>query len=876
MKKTPQPPRWARALLAWYCRPSLLEDLEGDLNEYFARHCQEYGVRRARWIYVADVIKFMRPYTIRKPSFVNYLIHTLMIGSYIKTSGRTLVRNKLFSGINIAGLAISMSVGLLLIGVLVDIRSYDQFHEHRDAIYRVTAEYEYLGRNNGEVMATTSLKAARAIEETFTGHQGVAILRRDFGGDVRTGEVTIPLSGFWANEGMFTVFSFELIEGNPATALKEPFSVVLTEESARKLWGSTTGVGKTIVLNNDRAYTVTGIMKDIPDLSHMHFQMLASLSTRGVLMSDNKNELAWDNMWNTWAYVRIPDATALEQFQKNLDALSAREDKTVPHTHISLSLQPLGEIMAGDNLSNQIGPVLGNIFVWIFSTLCGVVLLSAGFNYTNLSIARSLRRSREVGIRKVIGARRSHVIGQFMVEGIMLSLLSLVLSIGLFVFLRPHFLEMENSMRETLRLELSPVLIGWFVVFAIALGALAGFFPALFYARIQAIQVLKDMSAVHVFKRVTMRKALIVFQYAISLMLITGTLIIYRQYKHFLAFDLGFNTENILNIQLQGNKADVVLKELQEMSEVQGVSKSALITSVGNYWGTSMKDPEQPLDSANVYLNFIDEHYFPLHDHVLLAGRNFSYLPDSAKEREVIVNESVLKRFNLGAENPSAVLGKIMKVDGIPMEIIGVMKDFQYGKADSHADRTVVFRYKPSEAEYLNVKILSEDLPATYARMEALWKKIDPVHPFQATFYDEDIEESFRGLSASIKLAGFIAFLAIGIASMGLLGMVVFTTETRLREISIRKVLGASESTLMLLMSRGFVMLLGIAIMVAIPATYLFFDQVVLPQMANHTALTLAEGMWSACSVLLLAGVMIGAQTFHVARTNPAAVLKSE
>jgi putative ABC transport system permease protein len=417
------PPAWATRLLSWYCKPELLEDLQGDLNEYFERNIKTEGIKKAKLIYILDVLKFFRLYTVRKPEIINLLINFIMIGSYIKTSGRSIVRNKLFSAINIVGLAISMSVGLLLISVLLDSYSYDKFHEHHSRIYRVTSHYQYLENKHRNFMATTSLRAAKAIKETFTVPEEVAILQRGFSGDITFGEKTVPLNGLWANESMFSVFTFPLIQGNQATALKEPYSVVLTEKAARKIFGGEDAIGKSIILNKDKdkAYTITGIMKDVPTFSHMKFEMLASLSTRDVTEKDNKDELAWDNIWNTYAYLKMPEQHDLALFQTNLDNLSAKEDPSVKNTHIKLKLQPMGAIMMGDSLGNQIGPTMGSTLLWVLTGLAFVVILSACFNYTNLSVARSLRRSREIGIRKVIGALRGHVIGQFVVEAIIIS-----------------------------------------------------------------------------------------------------------------------------------------------------------------------------------------------------------------------------------------------------------------------------------------------------------------------------------------------------------------------------------------------------------------------------------------------------------------------
>jgi putative ABC transport system permease protein len=869
------PPDWAQRFLAWYCKPELLEDLQGDLNEYFERNIKSEGVRKAKLVYILDVFKFFRLYTVRKPEFVNLLINFIMIGSYLKTSGRSIVRNKLFSAINIVGLAISMSVGLLLISVLVDSYSYDKFHVNHSRIYRINSHYQYLENKDRNFMATTSLRAAKAIKETFTGPEDVAILRNGFGGDMTFGEKTIPLSGLWANESMFSVFTFPLLKGNPVTALKAPYSVVLTEKAAQKMFGDEEAIGKSIIINKDKAYTITGIMKDVPTTSHMKFEILGSISTREITEKDNKDEMAWDNMWNTYVYIKMPKQHDLALFQTNLDNLSAKENPSVKNTQITLKLQPMDSIMMGETLGNQIGPTMGSTLLWILTGLSFVVILSACFNYTNLSVARSLKRTREIGIRKVIGALRNHVIGQFVVEAIIISLSALVAAFALFLLLRPHFKSMEPSLQELLTLNVSPLLVICFVAFALFIGVAAGIFPALFFSRINAVQVLKSTSSTRMFKKLTMRKVLIVFQYSISLMLITGTLIIYKQYKHFLNFDLGFTTENILNIRLQGIKAELLKKELNELPEVKGISESAMITSVGSYWGTYIKNPTNPEDSASVALNIVDENYIPLHDHHLLAGKNFTPHSEDTEESEVIVNQQVLKRFNL-PKDPSLSIGEILHVGDKDLRIVGVMKDFQYGRANNETGKETIFRYSKKETQNLNVKLLSSDLPETYTKIETIWKKFDTVHSFEAKFYDDAIEEAFKGLSASMKLAGAIAFLAICIASLGLLGMVVFTTETRLKEISIRKVMGATEGGLVYLLGRGFFALLGFAALIALPLTYFFFEQIMLPKIANHAPLGILEGLMAIIAVMIIAVVMIGSQTLKVAKANPAEVLKNE
>jgi ABC-type antimicrobial peptide transport system permease subunit len=575
-----------------------------------------------------------------------------------------------------------------------------------------------------------------------------------------------------------------------------------------------------------------------------------------------------------YTYILLPENTGPENLQSYLDDLSTAENANLKNDKIQLTLQPLYEIALGKDLSNPIGPTMMSGIVWIIGGLSFVVILSACFNYTNLSIARSFRRSREVGIRKVIGALRGHVAGQFIAEAIIISLLALVLSFGMFILLRPAFLSLAPELSNIVTLDLTWQEIIYFLMLAIAVGLLAGILPAAFFSRIKAIQVLKDASSLKVFRNVAMRKILIVVQYTFSLMFIAATIIGYKQYKHFLSFDLGFNTENILNIRLRGNDPDVVMKAFGEVPEITAQSRSFMITSIGSYWGAQMKYTD-PDDSAGVFYNTIDEHYIPLHGHQLIAGTNFTAKPDSAVESEVIVNEQVLKRFKIADGDPLKAIGETVELDDKPVQILGVVKDFHYGKVDSNID-LFMFRYSPRQGDFINAKVSSTDWPETLARIEALWKKIDPVHPLDATFYDDQIQNAYSEFMAMLKIIGFLAFLAISIASMGLLGMVVFTTETRTKEISIRKVLGASEGNLIYILSRGFLVLLFISAMVALPATYLFFDKFALASITYRAPISVVELLISLAVVMLIAFVMIGSQTIRVARSNPAEVLKTE
>lgn len=874
------PPAWAQRFVEWYCKPGLVEDLTGDLHECFDRNVQSIGPRRAKLIYIIDAFKFFRSYTVRRSIFVNLFTNRIMIGSYVKTSGRNIMRNKLFSFINILGLAISMSVGLLLIAFLLDLRSYDRFHKNGERIYRITNVLTSNSEENGK-FASTSIKTGKLIREKVSGIEEVTTMRNNFSGDAKVGDNIIPIQGYWAEPSLFRVFTFPMLEGNPETALKDPYSVVLTETAARKLFGNQAALGKAIRIDT-AVYQVTGIIKDVPFFSHLSFEALVSLSTAEQTNKGDKNFDAWTNMWSHSVYVLPSKNADMDAIRSQLNALAGTENLAEENTKIQLELLPLYHIVVGESLRQSeggpgfAGPHMPPVVLWILGGLASVVILSACFNYTNLSIARAMRRIKEIGLRKAIGAGKSQVRLQFLAEAVMISLASLLLSFLLFLILRPMLINMAPEMQRTVKLDLTPSMVAAFIIFAVAVGVIAGFIPAIFFSKVSPINAFGNASSVKMFKHLTFRRALVVIQYTVTLIFITTTAVGYVQYKNILAFDLGFSTANILNINMLDNKPDAMLQELSELPEVTGLSRSLITTGVGNAWGSNMKYKDSR-DSVLVMTNHVDENYLPLHNYKFVAGGNFIARPATAQATgEVIVNEQVVKRFNIGANNPRKAIGEQIILNGRKMTIVGVMQDFHYGKVDNLIGPVAFTFWTPEDRAIISAKIQSTDMPATLARIESIWKKIDRVHPFTAEFYTEEIEDAYSEFSTMIKIIGFLSVLAISIASMGLFGMVVFTTETRLKEIGIRKVMGASIGNLIYLLSRGFLLLLSVSAIIALPVTYIFFSTVVLPNFPYHTPVHITELFAGLLAVLLIALIMIGSQTLKAARSNPVAVLKSE
>ncbi|MEO9805822.1 MAG: ABC transporter permease [Reichenbachiella sp.] len=863
---TNHPPKWANRLLEWYCREDLLEDLQGDLYEYYDRNLEK-GPRMANLIFIIDVFKFFRSYTFKKLKNKYKMNGFMLFKNYFKTSVRSLARNKLFSIINIVGLAISMSVGLVVITMIVESLGFDDFHTKGGQIYRVI-NTRVDAKGEELKMASTSYFMSQKLEDV-DGYEYKTTLHRGFGGDADAEGKKLVVSGLWASKDFFNVFTFPLIQGDKNTALSEPNSIVLSETLSKKLFGAGEAMGKIIEVD-DTEFLIKGIAEDPPKNSHFTFEALASMTT---LVNQSRDDPDWSkstNMWRTYIYMTIPTESDHGRITKTLNQISESENKLIDPLAITSRLQPLHEIFNGSPLSNQIGPTVPAMAAVIFAILPLIILLTACFNYTNLSIARSLRRTTEVGIRRVIGASRGNIFAQFVVESVIIALLALVVSGILYIPLRGQFLVMLDG--DGLSLPISGTVIIFFILFALFAGVIASLVPAATLSKFQAVKVLRSTSSVKLFAGMTLRKVLLISQFTISTILILTTIILNKQYLHATNYDLGFSTAQILNVELQGNNHKLMGSALSTVPDVKAVSRCRNVIHSNNIHMTHGKYKD-PTDSALVHTNYIDENYLSNHHFQLISGENFRMRPDSAEEQYVIVNKTFLDRFNVG--EPLKALGEKAKFDGKMLSIIGVVADFNHSTLDAPIE-PYAFRYNPEEYEYLNLVIESKDYLSTIEKLEAEWRKIDELHPFSATFYDDHIEQTYMVFGMLIKIVGFLAFLAISIAAMGLFGMSVYAVETKIKEISIRKVMGATAFKLVYLLSKGYVWLLIIASLIAAPFTYFLVNEVILPEFAYLTPMTIWDVLGGLMVVFFIGLIMIGFQTYRAAQTNPADTLRNE
>lgn len=800
----------------------------------------------------------------------------MMLLNYFKTARRNLVKHKSFSAINLLGLSFSMSVCLLIITMINDQLSYDQFHENKSHIYRVTTDIEDKDAKIG-TYATTSMPIAKLLEKEYVGIEKAATVCRRTLGEAKYQEKRIPISGYFANQNFLQVFSFKLKKGNQLTALTAPYSVILTEEMAAMIFGKEEPLGKTLEIGNKGTYTVTGIVEKPAYKSHLKFDALCSslsmelMEAKGQLypISDN-----WKSAHMAYVYLLLEDGMHPEQIEGYFGEIEKDHYEKEMENKYQYQLQSLSSITPGKFMFNQTAESFPLEGLYILGALALIIMLSACFNYTNLSISRALTRAREVGIRKVSGAMRFQVISQFLSEAILFSFISLLFAILIYRFLLNAFNNMNIAKLISLNLEENPTTYLWFFLCSILVGIIAGITPALFLSSFKPISVLKNLSNVKLFSKLTLRKSLIVVQFTISLFFIITVIIISKQSDVFVKKEYGFKSEHIINIPLKDAKEELFLNEILKRNDVIQASVSSHLPASGRNHGTSIKrfaeDEKQSLNFFSVDQNYIDNLELKL-----VAGRNFPNYGPNANETHIILNQVAVNA--LGFENELDAIGESVilgDLDSTAVQIIGVVKDYHFQPLFMDI-KLMALRYQPEKFDIANVKIKTDNIDQTIAGLKTEWTKLDKNHAFEYKFFDDEIKQSYGFVQDVIGIIGIAAVLAIMVASLGLLGMAIYNAESRVKEIGIRKVMGAEVSNIVILLSKGFLFLLTIAIVIATPLAY-FVNSLWLQEIANR--ITIGPGIIvSSILILLTMGMItIGSQSVRAAFANPANSLKDE
>ncbi len=864
--KRQQPPSFYSKLFEWFCKENVHDELQGDLEEEFNINYRTQGKTHAHRIYKREVIKMLRPSVIKKFKSQRHYNHTAMFRNYSIVALRSLMRNKLFSSINIIGLSVSMAVGLLAITFVSEIYSYDNFHKNGSRIYRVTSD---ISRDNQGTTfyATSSILTGIRYSQEFSSAEKVAPIFRGMSGDLTLEETVISIKGIYSNNDFFDIFTFPLLYGNPETALSEPYTVVLTEDLAMRLFGKTDVVGEVLEYSTKDQLTITGVAKNPPRNSHLQFDAIGALQT--LVVRNSSVATNWRSHTASYLYILVPDGQKLDRIQSDLNQLAQQENAKVKGYTITPGLEAMNDIFPGRPRSNQFGTVMPSKNVNSIMVLALIVILAACFNYTNLSIARSIKRSKEVGVRKVVGARRFQLISQFMIEAIMVSLLALVIAFFLFKLIKPGFLTLNFYVSRTTSLELTIQVYFYFLAFAILVGALAGLLPASMMSKLKPVSILKGVSSVISGKGIGLQKVLTAIQFTLSMGFFILVTLVSKQYRYALNYDLGFSTENVLNVSVNGNDHQLLINAFQQFPEVTGISTSTMLPSVGSSQYAFAK-ADDPSDSVITYTFNVDEAYLSNMGHELIAGNDFT---KGSSDGKVVVNEMFLKQLNLGT--PIEALNKQITYFQKDWTIIGVVKDFN-ARMVNEPMAPFIFRSGEFRPSYINLRLATNDITNTMSKVSEAWTKIDPNHDLEAMFYSDEIERAYSEVSSSVKTYGLLAGVAISISILGLLGMAVYTTEIRLKELTIRKVLGATISNLVLLLSKSFLAIFIISAAIAIPAAYYMFQQTIMAESVNRISIGFWELSGGALLIIAIAFFTISSQTLKAAKSNPAENLRNE
>lgn len=796
-----------------------------------------------------------------------------MIKNYLLTAFRNVLRYKGFSLINIFGLSLSMSVCMVIMVVILDQYSYDDIHTKKDLIYRVQ-QVDSLA-NIGLHIASNPYALGTELRDNYAIAEKVVILNNSFRGEGLYKDTRLAMNGLYTSSEFFEVFDFHLQTGFAEGILDEPYTMVLSRETADKFFGNEDPLGKFIEIDTLGAYEVVGIVASTKKKSHIQFEALISLPTLEIL--DRKREEPrfvnnWETGWGSWIYLLLDRDSDLGSIQKILDKISLEQYKDNKDTNFSFYLQPMDKIVPGPLLGNEIGMFLPKVFILFMAGLALVIIISAAFNYTSLSVARSMLRAREVGVRKTFGAFRSQVIIQFLLEAVVISIISLILAIVLLQFLLPAFSGMQMMSLLEIRPEQNTRIYLWFLVFALFTGVLSGVLPALVISAFKPVSVLKGITNVKFFSRITLRKILLVSQFVFSMVFIISILLIFKQMNYMVNIELGFDAEVVYDIDLQGKDFKKVKDVYIQLPEVIDITASSHIPAEGNVWGVDVRlKAEDEKYEANYFA--VDERFIETMGLELVAGRNFPESLGGENEKFVIVSEMTLDHFQMGSAQEALGTTLILE-DSTLVEIIGIIKDFQY-LAVFLPMRPLLLRHVPRAYQHAFLRLESADISATLDKLELSWEQIDPEHDLDGDFLDGRVKYYYTFFEDIMYTVGFATLLAIIIASFGLLGMATYSTRTRIKEIGIRKVFGAEVNHIVLLVSKSYLWLMGIAAVIGGIIAYLV-NNLWLQNLSKSVDFGIGTILAGVFIVVLVGLLTISSQTLKAAQTKPASTLKNE
>ena len=791
-----------------------------------------------------------------------------MLKNYLKIAFRSLWRHKAFTLLNMTGLAIGMSAFFLIEQYVRFEHSYDDFVTKKDRIYRLVTDIKSssatLHWSSTSMPMALNMKAEYPeVENIVRLHRQNTLLKK---GDIKFEENETV----FADSSLFAIFNFPLLQGDPATALKEPFSVILSQSTAKKYFGDANPIGQTMQFT-DSGYNakVTGVMKDLPENSSIKADLFVSMSTRKRFR--DSLDYRWGNFGERSYLLLKPGASAAGLEAKLPSFMNRHLGPTfkAQQEEYVLFLEPLKETY----WSTRGGFVNGSRSNALLFSIIGIfILLIACINFVNLTTARSAERAKEVGIRKVIGAARFQLTSQFLGESIVISLLAFLLAVGLCSGLLPLFNQLAGKIVSTGIID-QPASLLTLLAIAILIGLFAGVYPALVLSSFKPIASLKGRFASGT-RGLFLRRSLVVFQFTVSIVLIIGTAVVYLQLNYMRNQDLGFSKDQTLVIDTENDPHKVAFRqEVAALPNVQSISFSGSVPGQGTWEAYSrVENNRGEMQAANIDLTYVDFGYLEQYKMRLLAGRFFDKNIVTDTMQAMIINEAALKLF--GYPTPQSAIDRRFEQWGKKGMIIGVIKNYNFeGLQQEIHPLSICLDF--NDCSYLSAKVGTHDLPGTIAAIKAKWDRMVPEKTFQYFFLDESFDRQYRAEERFGRLFINFAVLAVLISCLGLLGLASYTTLQRTKEVGVRRVLGASVAGIVRLLSVDFLRLVGIAFLIATPIAWFFMNKW-LQDFAYKTTL----GWWifagAGFAAVAIAFATISFQAIKAAVANPVKSLRSE
>ncbi|MCP4727618.1 MAG: FtsX-like permease family protein [bacterium] len=877
-KNKNRPPRLARWILQHLVEDNLRSIAMGDFEEQFLYLSENRGIRYAKinyWLQIFAVI----------PAFIsNSLRRFGMYKNYLKIAFRNIKNHKSYSFINIAGLAIGLACCMLILLFVQDELSYDKFHNNADNIYRIAVDTNINGvfRPYSIVPGITGQAFTEQIPEVTanTRFMSFAILGQGTNTIITYEDKTYEENNiFVATPTFFDIFSFHFVSGSRKNVLSEPGSVVIPEKIAEKIFGDEEAIGKTINHSQFGDLTVTGVIRDIPRNSHFRFDYLFSINT---LAENVRNAVL--NTWRPlrlWTYVIIEpgaDISGIEAKMNSIASTTAIGDRArETNSAFDFKLQKLTDIHLRSDRELELD-ANGNItFIYVFSAVAAIILIIACINFMNLSTARSIKRAREVGMRKVFGAYRKNLIIQFLSESAVTAFLSFIIALILVYLLLPAFNGIANKELSIEMITSRNVLLGISMIL-IFVGLFAGSYPALFLSAFTPIKVLRGALSGSA-KSSSIRKALVVFQYTISIALIISTFIVVDQLSYMRSKDLGFEKEQILVIQMNNPmnllRSQSVKVELQQNPDIINTAFSSSVP--GREHAIPFYETGENLSTDTYYMDsiFIDWDFIETYGIEVKEGRNFMREMGTDTLTAFIINETAAEK--IGWTNNALDKDITLKFGNVlnkPGKIIGVIKDF-HGRSLKRKIEPMVLTFIQARYQFVSLRINTDKVPGIISFLEAKWKTLEPNTEMNYFFMDEAFENSYRADQKLAEIFKYFAFLAIFIACLGLFGLASFTAEQKTKEIGIRKVLGAPANSIIAHLLKDFTTWVLLSNIFGWPIAYYFMNKW-LQNFAYKTGIGWTIFVISGILALVIAIATVSFQVIKAAHQNPVKSLRTE